>query len=260
VRGAGAEAEREVKLDRGVQVGVVVAVAGAIALVGLVAGVEGTGRAVTAYVTDRPPQSEAPEARSYADMRERMYGPNGALQPTWFQRLGGPDLFAPVTQSPAEREAALARRATRRAYNGAPPVIPHPIDQIATTACLTCHERGARLGTQIAPRMSHEPRANCVQCHVTSADPRPGADTPPAPETTFVGLATPGPGTRAWDGAPPTIPHTTWMRERCDSCHGAFGANGLKTTHPWRQSCTQCHAPSAVLDQRPPVAGLRGTP
>jgi nitrate reductase (cytochrome), electron transfer subunit len=249
-----------VKLDRGLQMSLVVVAAGAVALVGLVAGVEGTGREVSAYVAAQPPETEAPEARSYADMRARMYGPNAAVHATWFEQLGRPDLFAPVVQTPADREAARARRATRRAYDGAPPVIPHPIDQLATTACLSCHEHGAVVSTRTAPRMSHEPRANCVQCHVTADDPRPGVDTPPAPETTFVGLAAPGAGARAWTGAPPTIPHTTWMRERCDSCHGVLGAVGMKTTHPWRQSCTQCHAPSAVLDQRAPVANLRGTP
>ncbi|HRC56557.1 MAG TPA: hypothetical protein PKU97_11575, partial [Kofleriaceae bacterium] len=70
-------------------------------------------------------------------------------------------------------------------------------------------------------------------------------------DSAFVGLPAPGRGERAWPGAPPTIPHTTWMRERCDSCHGVWGASGLRSTHPWRQSCTQCHAPAAALDQRP---------
>jgi nitrate reductase (cytochrome), electron transfer subunit len=249
-----------VKIDRRLQMSVVVAAAGALALIGLIAGVEGTGREASAYVTARAPQAEALEARSYADMRERMYGPNGAVQASWWTRLPRADRFAPVEQTAADREAALARRAVRRSYAGAPPVIPHPIDQRATSACLTCHEHGAIVQARVAPRMSHEPRANCVQCHVTADDPRPGAETPPAPETTFVGVATPGPGERAWPGAPPTIPHTTWMRERCDSCHGPLGALGIRTTHPWRSSCTQCHAPSAALDQHPPIAISGGAP
>ena len=29
-------------------------------------------------------------------------------------------------------------------------------------------------------------------------------------------------------GAPPVIPHPTWMRERCESCHGPRGRQGLR--------------------------------
>jgi cytochrome c-type protein NapB len=58
-------------------------------------------------------------------------------------------------------------------------------------------------------------------------------------------------GVRAYTGAPPEIPHSTWMRETCLACHGGTGAEGLRTRHPQRQSCTQCHAPSAGLNQGP---------
>jgi nitrate reductase (cytochrome), electron transfer subunit len=54
---------------------------------------------------------------------------------------------------------------------------------------------------------------------------------------------------RAFDGAPPTIPHSTLMRTDCLSCHGPQGLYGLRTPHPERQSCLQCHAPGAHLDQ-----------
>ncbi|MBK6532709.1 MAG: hypothetical protein IPF99_24875 [Deltaproteobacteria bacterium] len=43
------------------------------------------------------------------------------------------------------------------------------------------------------------------------------------------------------------------MRGRCESCHGVL-SQGIRSTHPWRESCTQCHAPSAALDQRPMAA------
>jgi cytochrome c-type protein NapB len=45
------------------------------------------------------------------------------------------------------------------------------------------------------------------------------------------------------------VPHTTFMRESCLSCHGPTGADPIRTTHAWRTNCLQCHAPSAVLDQ-----------
>ena len=245
-----------------------VAVALAVAGVGLLAGVRGTGREVSSqrYARRAAEVVAAGDARSYADLRRRMTGPNAALPARWWEGLPTGDVLAPVVQTAAEREQALARRASRRAYDGAPPTVPHAIDQLDVPACLRCHERGARIATLVAPRMSHAVMSSCVQCHVVSEDPRatdPGAPasaiaaTGPAlpplvvADSAFVGLPAPRGGERAWPGAPPTIPHTTWMRERCDSCHGVWGAQGVKSTHPWRASCTQCHAPAAALDQRP---------
>jgi len=39
------------------------------------------------------------------------------------------------------------------------------------------------------------------------------------------------------------------MREDCMSCHGPQGLFGLRTPHPDRPSCLQCHVPNAELDQ-----------
>lgn len=239
---------------RGLEVGLVVALA--VAAIGLVTGVTGTGREVREYVGDRPAPETGVPARSYADMRVAPHGPNAAVQAGWFAGLPtGPDLEAPVLQTEAERIAALRRRAARRAYDGAPPTIPHAIDQLAVPSCLACHDRGKVIAGLTAPRMSHARHDSCVQCHVVSSDPRPHvAATRAAPATRFVGLESVAGGERAWPGAPPTVPHTTLMRERCDACHGTLGAAGMRSTHPWRQSCTQCHAPSAALDQRAPIA------
>ncbi len=242
---------------RGLEIGVVVAVA--VAAVGLVSGVESSSREVISEVDGRAPVAppRAVEARSYRDMRGRAYGPNAGLPSEWWKTLrgGDPDLFAAVApQTPVDRSAALTRRAARRAYDGAPPMVPHAVDQLAVPACLACHLDGVRVAGIGAPVMSHPPQTSCLQCHVVMNDPRRGVVTPPLPDSTFVGLSAPQDGARAWNGAPPTIPHTTWMRERCDSCHGTGGLHGVRSTHPWRQSCTQCHAPSAALDQRAPVA------
>lgn len=256
---------------RGLHVGVAIALA--VAGVGLVAGVRGTGSEVEAHTARRPamaPVAEG-EARSYADLRARMTGPNAGLAARWWASLRDPELFAPVVQSEADRRAALARRAGRRAYDGAPPTVPHPTDQLDAPGCLHCHERGLEVAGLVAPRMSHAPMVSCVQCHVADEDPRRSAPGAPAhltaagppvalpvmADNTFVGLEAPGSGERAWPGAPPTIPHSTWMRERCDSCHGLWGPKGVRSTHPWRQSCVQCHAPAAALDQRPVVSSLR---
>jgi cytochrome c-type protein NapB len=76
-------------------------------------------------------------------------------------------------------------------------------------------------------------------------------------ETAFVGVYRAGPGERANPGAPPTIPHHTWMRENCNSCHGLVTRPGTRTTHPWLTNCTQCHAPSAAHDQVEFTGGRR---
>ncbi len=235
-------------------VDVVVAAAVAIGAVGLILGVEGTSNEVVPKPVASPYPTPSQGARSYRDMQVRDYGVNRGLPATWFANITQrPDPTTVVVPTAADREAALVKRATNRAYDGAPPTIPHPVDQDAAPACLACHEHGARIGQRIAPAMSHARHDSCLQCHVVGNDPRPTTTTPPAPDTMFVG-ARPVVGARAWTGAPPTIPHATTMRSRCDSCHGPTGALGIRPNHPWRVSCQQCHAPSAVLDQRAPGA------
>lgn len=192
-------------------------------------------------------------ARSYAELRLGRRGPNGAIYSDAFERLrqAGPGLLDPIEpQTEADRQAALAARADRRAYAGAPPVVPHAIDQRSPGACLSCHETGATIGGKVAPAMSHERFPVCVQCHAAAKTSVPAVDVPPsvAVETTFAGSSEPGPGQVAWEGAPPTIPHSTLMRENCSSCHGPLGKHGLRTPHPVRTSCTQCHASGSSFD------------
>ncbi|CAN94864.1 diheme cytochrome C precursor [Sorangium cellulosum So ce56] len=237
---------------RGLHVGLAAIIA--VAAAGYFSGIRGTEQGVAELRGDPAPPSASVEARSYADMRERAHGPNAGMYEGAFARLeaADADLYAPVEQSEADREAALERRASRRAYDGAPPTIPHRIEQLGAPDCLSCHERGLRVANLTAPRMSHRRYESCTQCHVVSADPRPLAETPPPPDNTFAGMPSPRRGARAYEGAPPTIPHPTLMRSECASCHGVHGALGIRSTHPYRQSCTQCHAPSAELDQRAP--------
>lgn len=198
-------------------------------------------------------------APSYTELRDLRRGDNGAMYSGATAALVGAaaDAFTVLTKTPADWTGALVQRATRRAYAGAPPTIPHPIAQLATNACLACHEAGAIIGGRVAPRMAHDHYQACTQCHVPSVDPRPwNGPTPGASGSgalalnDFSGLDTFGRGTRAQPGAPPTVPHPTKMRARCDTCHGPKGLLGLRTPHPYRQSCSQCHLPSAVLDQR----------
>lgn len=236
------------------------------AFVGYFAGVWGTRRDVDALRDRAVSRREHADAvasvapRSYADMRTKRYGDNAIAATAAFQAVanaappavsGGPLAVAQPPISPEDRARAVADRASRRAYDGAPPTIPHRIDQQRGPDCLACHERGLSVATLRAPPMSHRRLDACPQCHVVSADPRLAPATPADLENTFVGARAAASGERAWPGAPPTIPHATLMRSACTSCHGPQGRNGLRTPHPFRESCQQCHAPSAALDQRP---------
>jgi nitrate reductase (cytochrome), electron transfer subunit len=126
-----------------------------------------------------------------------------------------------------------------RAYDGAPPVIPHQVEELGRTDCLTCHGEGdAALHDTPATITPHPELEACRQCHVTQNDP--GVFV----VSEFVG--TPYPlGSRAHDLAPLLIPHPLTMRENCLGCHGdPAKPEVLQTTHPERESCQQCHVPA----------------
>lgn len=178
-------------------------------------------------------------APSYRDLQQ---------QPIWINRTWSSDLAtltAPDRPLTSRANPALERTRTR-AYAGAPPVVPHAIDQRQPAACLSCHGDGRRIGDRLAPKISHEPFASCLQCHVEADGIRFGVD-PRLQANHFRGAVEPGPGPRAWPGAPPQIPHGLDMRQDCRSCHGPLGTPALRTTHPERASCQQCHIPARVL-------------
>lgn len=182
---------------------------------------------------------------TYRELRDLRVGANRGLV------IAAKDLSAhaapPEEREPVERKReALAARAERRAFHGAPPVIPHTAEPVASDACLSCHANSVRLAGKTADRVPHPYLTNCQQCHVAAS---PLFEPFVLAASAFRGLDSPTEGARAWDGAPPTIPHTTWMRDRCTSCHGADGKPGIRTSHPERVNCLQCHAPSAELDR-----------
>lgn len=191
---------------------------------------------------------------SYRDISSVTVGPNR----TWTSNLASlkqprPSLFAAVTRTPAMKDAALRDRLRTRAFDGAPPVIPHVVEQQSARSCLVCHGEGLLLSNRIATKISHPHYANCLGCHVEQAGGIPvdvpiaransGDESTPksVPGNLFAGRLRAGPGTRAMPGAPPTIPHTTQLRGDCLSCHGLIARPGLRTTHPWLQNCVQCH-------------------
>lgn len=237
-------------------------VALALAGVGFFAGIAGERRDGRERTHDEI-LATAP-APGYRELRETRRGPNANLYGAAFERFGAqaPAILADVPpQTEEQRAEVMTARSRQRAFDGAPPTIPHAVHGQSTFECLACHEKGAVVAGKRAPAMSHERHDSCTQCHVSAGGP-PSPPPPPLTSSTFVGRAPEVRGTRAWTGAPPTIPHTTAMREGCGSCHGVTGALGMRSTHPWRESCTQCHAPSASLDQRastlPPVGGPAG--
>jgi cytochrome c-type protein NapB len=220
-----------------------------IALVGFITGIrepEPTKRqrpAADALASDAPaavPYVELPTARIRANANWEQ-----SLSQLKFEK---PGIFEPVVRTEAMKLAALQDRLKNRAFDGAPPTIPHPVEARSAASCLACHGDGLKVGDRIASPISHAHLTNCTQCHVEQL-PVGVSDTFDSPGNGFVGLYRAGPGERASPGAPPTIPHQTWMRENCASCHGLVARPGIRTTHPWLSSCTQCHAPSAARDQ-----------
>lgn len=156
---------------------------------------------------------------------------------------------------PDQLAAALTARASRRAFDGAPPTIPHQIDQLSTASCMVCHDadRTPRIGDLRPATISHPYFSNCTQCHVPADGLRRFTEDEQARlsvASLFQGRPAPGQGSRAYPGAPPTLPHPVWMRQNCMSCHGPDREHAIRTSHPSRQNCLQCHAPDAALDNR----------
>ena len=190
---------------------------------------------------------------TYSDAQTRASG----VGMDWDKELAslrGDGRTATVSLEGTSKADDLKARANLRAYDGAPPTIPHAVRQSSAAECLACHDAGMQLRGRVARPMSHAPYASCTQCHVVAEAPMPGPTLAPDATfatNTFVGLASPVAGPRAWDIAPPVIPHRQFMRERCMSCHGPNGRDAMRSTHPDRQQCVQCHAAQSGLEQRP---------
>lgn len=251
-------------------VSVIAVIAVGVAFVGFLTGTRGgveleVWGAADGSRAERAP-SDVPLAPTNAELGGAGWRWTGARQRAALAAMlaDRPAATAEVTPATDEQRAqALAARAARRAYDGAPPRIPHAVPQLGALPCVQCHAEGLRVGAHVAGAMSHGSFQSCLGCHVVENAPMPGAAdalaSGPPIDNTFVGLESPTHGPRALPGSPPVIPHPTRMRERCASCHGVL-ATGLRSTHPWRQSCTQCHALSSDFDQQPhsplgPAAG-----
>jgi nitrate reductase cytochrome c-type subunit len=139
--------------------------------------------------------------------------------------------------------SAFEVRAARRAYDGAPPVIPHPP---LGGSCTTCHASTAHdvPGVGIAPPNPHlrtpgvSEASRCRQCHVfqSTTDLFVGNDFEGLPQR-------PRRGERLYEHAPPVLPHGLFMREACTACHaGPAAREEIRCSHAERANCLQCHA------------------
>ena len=133
----------------------------------------------------------------------------------------------------------------RRAFPGAPPVIPHRVEDAQTggTACLACHADGGftpRFGAY-APVVPHPDLESCRQCHV------PQVTQSVFRATAWTTIAPPVRSPVARPVRSPPIPHGLEMGENCLACHGGPGAAAaIRTSHPTRENCLQCHVPAST--------------
>jgi cytochrome c-type protein NapB len=230
------------------------AMAGALALIGVITGITPENyEAQRSVPREVPDPGDVPPARTHAELERHPWG-SGPVASGWNEsRVIARESAVDVTDREPSVDDTLAQRAARRAFDGAPPVVPHPVRPGGAPECIACHVGGFALGERRANLIPHATFASCTQCHVSSAPSLAvtalsAASVDTAPESVpaevpslWKGLASPIAGATVWQGAPPTVPHSTWMRERCDACHGPEGRTALQTPHPDRRSCLQCH-------------------
>jgi hypothetical protein len=147
-----------------------------------------------------------------------------------------------VPMHPGAQKGTADVRAARRAYDGAPAVIPH---RAFGAACTSCHTAAGMAVADVgfAPPAPHlatrglQAEARCELCHVYRRSDGVWR------ASRFEGLAQDlRQGRRLTATAPPVMPHAAFMRENCLACHGGPAAREeIRTSHPERVRCRQCH-------------------
>lgn len=172
---------------------------------------------------------------------------NGGQLDTLIGQEGQFSTFAaPPVLEWGEEARTLQQKRSLRAFDGAPPHVPHPVveDMKRIESCLSCHRYGGYTPrfSAYAPPTPHPELTSCQQCHVTQDEVtvfRP---------TLFVGREMKWRDESVPPGSPPPMSHDLHMREHCVVCHSGPAAPAeLRTDHPERPGCLQCHAlPSAA--------------
>ncbi len=147
-------------------------------------------------------------------------------------RPEGAGVVAPVEREPRE---------TLRAFHGAPPVVPHGIEEEGRTNCIACHGPGQQAAGRVVAAVTPHPNWDqCRQCHV------PRVTDKVFVASTFTGLPEPEPFTMPSPFLPPYIPHRldNDRERRCETCHiGVQAVPELRPAHGPRTNCRQCHIP-----------------
>lgn len=161
----------------------------------------------------------------------------------------------PVPGYGSATKTSSAVRAERRLFEGAPPVIPH---QPFGAPCISCHQPPglALAGVGFAPASPHAGTpglgnaSRCQQCHVFQRT------TTTWKRNSFAGMRQDlRHGERLNPLAPPVMPHPLFLHEACLTCHDGPGAREeIRTTHPERVRCQQCHAAQQTLTTFPVAA------
>ena len=127
-------------------------------------------------------------------------------------------------------------RASLRAYDGAPPVIPHEVATNLYRRCLYCHKTGKNLGDDTAKATPHPEMKNCLQCHVEQITDDLFMKNDFEPFRIRGSLPGKNPA------GPPRITHRLQLRENCEACHLSESApEAIKPRHGARPHCVQCH-------------------
>ncbi|MFV0237862.1 MAG: nitrate reductase cytochrome c-type subunit [Flavobacteriales bacterium] len=138
-----------------------------------------------------------------------------------------------------------------RAYNGAPPYIPHATESSISMGgkdCLQCHENGGYVAKfkNFAPRTPHPSYLNCRQCHVPMDTQQLFVSNSFTPVKVNL-------NNNALQSSPPTIPHGLQLRSNCLACHaGPAAPKEITFDHPERANCLQCHALNGVDKDKVP--------
>ena len=164
----------------------------------------------------------------------------------------GEDARSAEAADEAERvvaKSSAAERSGRRLFDGAPPIVPHADIR---GDCVACHDEiGVEVaGVGYAPPTPHALTpgiglaSRCVQCHVYQAS-----------ASVFRGNRFEGlrqdlrPGDRLTGLSPPVMPHPRFLRENCLACHdGPAVREAIRTDHPERSRCEQCHLEQQATD------------